>query len=113
MIYNCVISGEDVVMFDFQDYLDWMLAGVNFEDDEDEKILEYDIVNEVRELLVNTRTHLAISQKELSEKTGISQANISKIENGHAVPTLPVLKRLADGMGKRLIVSFADEERDN
>lgn len=99
-------------MSDFQKYLDEALANVKFEKDTTENIPEYDIVNEVKELLVDTRTRLDISQKELSQKTGISQANISKIENGRSVPSLPVLKRLADGMGKRLVVDFVEEEEE-
>lgn len=101
-------------MSDFQKFLDETLGNVMFEDDiEVKQPQEYDIAKEVRELLVSTRQRLNLSQKELSEKSGISQANISKIENGHAVPTLPVLKRLTDAMGTRLTVSFADEERNS
>ena len=97
-------------MSDFQKYLDEFLANVKFEDEKIVEIQEYDILSEVRELLLRTRNELEISQKELSEKTGISQANISKIESGRSVPSLPVLKRLADGFGKRLVIDFVDEE---
>ena len=97
-------------MSDFQKYLEEALTGVKFDKKDTFEKQEYNIEEEVRELLVKIRSELEISQKELSEKTGISQANISKIENGHAIPTLPVLKRLADGLGKRLVVDFIEEE---
>ena len=96
-------------MSDFQKYLDEALGNVKFDKEDTSEKQEYDIASEVRELVFRTRNELEISQKELSEKTGISQANISKIENGYSIPSLPVLKRLADGLGKRLIVDFVEE----
>ena len=47
-----------------------------------------------------------MTQKELSERTGISQADISKIENGTRNPSLNLLKRLAEGMGMTLKIEF-------
>ena len=46
------------------------------------------------------------TQKQLSEQTGIYQADISKIERGLANPSLSTLKRLADGMGLKLRIAF-------
>lgn len=43
---------------------------------------------------------------ELSENTGIYQADISKIERGMANPSLLTLKRLADGLGMQLNIEF-------
>ena len=34
-------------------------------------------------------------------------------ENGHNVPSLQILQRLADGLGKRLIVDFVEPEEEN
>ena len=47
-----------------------------------------------------------MTQKELAEKTGIRQSNISRIENGASSPTVETLQRLADGMGKKLRIEF-------
>lgn len=47
-----------------------------------------------------------MTQKELAKRTGINQADISKIETGNANPTLAVLKRLAEGMGMVLKLEF-------
>lgn len=99
-------------MSDFQKYLDDVLGNVEFKKNDSKQTLQYDIVVEVQKLLTDTRNQLELSQKELSEKTGISQANISKIETGHSVPSLPVLKRLADGMGRRLVIDFVMDEEE-
>ena len=53
------------------------------------------------------RARKAISQKELSEATGIDQSDISKIERGLANPSISTLKRIADALDAELIVSIA------
>ena len=45
-------------------------------------------------------------QKQLSEKTGITQADISKLESGNANPSLRTLQRLASGMGMKVKIEF-------
>lgn len=52
------------------------------------------------------RERAGMTQKELSEKTGIYQADISKIERGIGNPSLSTLTRLADGMGMELKIDF-------
>lgn len=56
--------------------------------------------------LLDARTSMNLTQKELAERTGIDQADISKIENGTRNPSLNLLKRLADGMGMKLKIEF-------
>ena len=47
-----------------------------------------------------------LTQEQLAEATGINQANISRLENGTANPSLRTLKRLAAGMGLELKLEF-------
>ena len=56
--------------------------------------------------LVDARISRNLSQKELSEKTGINQTEISRLENGTRNPTVRLLQRLADGMDMVLDISF-------
>lgn len=56
--------------------------------------------------LLDARTSMNLTQKELAERTGIDQADISKIENGTRNPSLNLLKRLAEGMGMKLKIEF-------
>ena len=49
--------------------------------------------------LIDARTLSNLTQKELSERTGIAQTEISRIENGSRNPSIKLLQRLADGMG--------------
>lgn len=56
--------------------------------------------------MIDARKKCNITQKELAEKTGITQADISRIETGNGNPTLSVLKRIAEGMDMILKIEF-------
>ena len=56
--------------------------------------------------MIDARKSAGLTQKQLSEKTGIAKADISKLENGNANPSLRTLRRLASGLGMRLKVEF-------
>lgn len=60
--------------------------------------------------IVEARTSQNLTQKELAERTGINQADISKLENGTRNPTINLLKRLADGMGMVLKIEFVPKK---
>ncbi len=63
---------------------------------------ELDIIRAI----VNARTSRNLTQKQLSERTGINQADISKLENGTRNPSINLLKRLAEGMDMVLKIEF-------
>lgn len=56
--------------------------------------------------MVEARIAKNLTQKELAERTGINQADISKLENGTRNPSINLLKRLADGMDMVLKIEF-------
>ncbi|MCR5833437.1 MAG: helix-turn-helix domain-containing protein [Selenomonadaceae bacterium] len=56
--------------------------------------------------LIDARNYRNMTQKELSERTGISQTEISRIENGARNPSIRLLQKLADGMDMLLKISF-------
>lgn len=56
--------------------------------------------------IIDARISQNISQKELAERTGIAQTEISKLENGTRNPSIKLLQRLADGMDMVLNISF-------
>ena len=61
--------------------------------------------------MVDARISQNLTQKQLSDRTGIDQADISKLENGTRNPTLNLLKRLADGMGMSLKIEFIPKSK--
>ena len=60
----------------------------------------------IMQAVIDARKKSGFTQKQLSDKTGIDQGDISKIEIGEANPTLNTLKRLAYGMGMKLKLEF-------
>lgn len=60
--------------------------------------------------LIDARVSQNMTQKELSDRTGIAQTEISRLENGTRNPSIRLLQRLADGMGMVLSVTFTPKE---
>jgi len=56
--------------------------------------------------MIDARKATGLTQKQLSERTGIAQGDISRIENGNANPSINTLKRLAIAMGMTLKIEF-------
>jgi len=70
---------------------------------------EYDALEpefQVIRVLLKVRRERNLTQKQLSELTGINQADISKIERGNANPSLRTLQRLAAAMDMNVKVEF-------
>ncbi len=63
---------------------------------------EYDII----QAMIDARISQHITQKELAARTGITQADISRIENGTRNPSLAMMKRIAEGLGMQLKLEF-------
>ena len=63
---------------------------------------EYDII----QAMIDARVQQNMTQKDLSAKTGITQADISRIENGTRNPGLSMVKKLAQGLGMQLKLEF-------
>ena len=62
--------------------------------------------NAIIQAFINARKFSGLTQKQLSKKTGITQPDISKLENGNANPSIRTLKRLAHAMGMKLKIEF-------
>lgn len=61
---------------------------------------------ELAKTLIACRNTGNLTQKQLSELTGIDQADISKIENGNANPSIKMLTRIASAMNMNLKIEF-------
>lgn len=51
---------------------------------------------------IEARQARGLTQRQLSEITGVTQADISRIERGAGNPTEATLQRLAEALGRRL-----------
>lgn len=89
-------------MSEFQEFLEEQLQDDEFRKEWEDIQPEMDVIR----AMVDARISQNLTQKELAERTGIHQADISKLENGSRNPSLKLLKRLADGMGMTLKLEF-------
>ena len=89
-------------MSKFDAYREKMLQNPEFRKEYDALESEFDII----QAMIDARKQSGLTQKELAERTGINQADISKLENGTANPSIRTLRRLADGMGMRVKLVF-------
>lgn len=89
-------------MTKFNDFLNEQLQDAEFKAEWDALQPERAII----QAMIDARKETGLTQKQLAEKSGISQGDISKLENGNANPSLRTLQRLAAGMGKTLHITF-------
>jgi transcriptional regulator with XRE-family HTH domain len=86
----------------FDEYLAKEMENPEFKAEWDALEPEFQIIRGI----VEGREMNDLTQEQLSAATGINQANISRLENGTANPSLRTLKRLAAGMGMALKIEF-------
>jgi toxin-antitoxin system, antitoxin component, xre family len=70
---------------------------------------EYEALQPERDItmsIIRARKAAGLTQAELSQKTGISQADISRLENGSRNPSLALLNRIAEAMNSTLKIEF-------
>ena len=91
-----------IAMSDFKNYLAQQIEDPAFAAEYEAQRPEYEAIRAV----IAARLACNMTQKELAEKTGIRQSNISRIENGSASPTIDTLARIAAGLGKQLKIDF-------
>ncbi len=89
-------------MRSYKEYKEKVLQNPEIKAEYDALQPEYDII----QAMINARIEQNITQKELSARTGITQADISRIENGTRNPSLNMVKKLAQGLGMQLKIEF-------
>ncbi len=95
-------------MSDFRNYLNKQLENPDLKKEWDYLEPEYNTM----QAMIDTRKRCNMTQKELAERTGIDQSDISKIETGNANSALSTLKRLADGMDMVLKLEFVPKQHN-
>ena len=93
-------------MSDFRNYLNRQLQRPSFKAEWD--TLQPELTS--AQAMIDARKESGLTQKQLSERTGIAQADISKLERGNANPSLRTLQRLAAGMGMNVRIEFVSNK---
>ena len=107
LYYVKKIMRGDVRMNHFEKFKREMLENPKIKEEYDALEPEFTII----QAMIDTRKKQNLTQKELSRRTGITQADISRIENGTRNPSLDMLKRLAKGMGMRLKLELIPDKK--
>ena len=96
------IMNGGMAMSSYKDYKKRALQNLEVKAEYDALQPEYDII----QAMIDARVQQNMTQKDLSAKTGITQADISRIENGTRNPSLSKVKKLAQGLGMQLKLEF-------
>ena len=86
----------------FDDFLNEQLKNSEIKKEYEALAPEFAII----QAMIDARQASGLTQQQLADRTGIAQADISKLEHGNANPSLRTLQRLAAGMGMQLKVEF-------
>ena len=89
-------------MSSYKEYKEKVLKNPEIKAEYDALEAEYDNI----QAMIDARNKQHITEKEWAERTGITQADISRIENGTRNPSLAMVKRIAEGLGMRLKLEF-------
>lgn len=87
---------------DLDNLMDELMEDPEFREEYERIQPEY----EIKRALIQARIDAGMTQVQLSEATGISQADISRLENGTRNPSISLLKRLAEAMNSTLRIEF-------
>ena len=97
-------------MNNFQNLLDNELNKIVLAEDSVKEVPFLNIYEEIRKQIIRSRKQNKITQKQLSQKAGITQANLSNIENGNIHPSIDTLQKIANTLEKELVIIFKDKE---
>lgn len=74
---------------------------------------EYDALEpefQILHAMLDARMKENLTQQQLADRIGVDRADISKLENGNANPSLRMLKRIAEGLGRKLSIEFLPKD---
>lgn len=89
-------------MSDLKRYIEKQMDDPKFRAEYEASETEYQLTRS----LIAARMASNMTQKQLADKSGVRQSNISRIESGSCSPTVATLQALAEGLGKKLVISF-------
>ena len=99
----------EIEMRSYKEYKEKALSNSEVKREYDALQPEYDLI----QAMIDARISQNVTQKELSNRTGITQADISRIENGTRNPSLAMIKRIAAGLGMQVKLEFIHSQGNN
>jgi transcriptional regulator with XRE-family HTH domain len=72
----------------------------------DQEYVDARLAGDLGQAVYVLRAELGLSQAESTDRAGMTQLQVSRMEGGDTVPTLPLLRRLAKALDGSLIVAI-------
>lgn len=88
------------------------IEGMPRKQDSDE-LGERDLAYRIAQAVYDRRTELGWSQRQLAEAAGMRQPHVSRLEAARSLPSLDVLRRVAEALGTDLTVCLVPREADH
>jgi DNA-binding XRE family transcriptional regulator len=83
---------------------------IKYELFKDKKFKDYFLRNElesgIAELIMVGRIEAGLTQEKLAKKAKLQQSSLGRIEAGNHLPNLKSLRKIAEGLNKKLIIKF-------
>ena len=89
-------------MSDFKNHLGESLQDPIFSAEWDAQQVEREIMHQI----VEARIQEGITQQELAHRCNMRPSNLCRLENGNGNPSVATLAKIAQGLGKRLVISL-------
>ena len=96
------MKSKDLRSNRFEDYFEEQMKDEKFA----EAWKDFQPELQVMRMMADARSYRNLTQKQLSELSGIDQAEISRIESGVRNPSIRILDRLAKAMDMDLVIGF-------
>jgi len=80
-----------------------------------EFVAAYDALEEefaIAEALIRARAHADMTQDQVAQAMGTTQAAIARLESGRSMPSTRTLERFAQATGTKLRISFVPDNKD-
>ena len=93
-------------MTTLNDFIEEQLKDPVFKEKYDSLEPEYSLI----QALIDARKENGMTQKQLADATGISQADISRLEHGTGNPSVKTLQRIAQALHMALKIEFVPQK---
>ena len=97
------IWGEVTVMRTLHEHIKEQMKNPELANEYEALGEEFEVVRQI----IRARIAAGLTQKELAERIGTQQSNVSRIESGNSNPSMAVLKRIAEATGTKLHVALS------
>lgn len=90
-------------MSDFRKHLEHSLEDPEFKREWESQSAERGVMRQI----VEARIAAGMTQAELADACGMKPSNLCRLENGNGNPSVATLEKIARGLGRRLVITFA------